>query len=151
MPPALLSGLALVASAGAGGLALWALARPLPEPQPCDCKAQLPAVVSPSTSQAELAELRVRVEQLERQRTDRLPVAPMSGAAPTSAALPEPPPTRFVRFIAPSPALGVEQAPNGSISVHNTDAALTGQVLVIEAVAEDGGVYPVTIVVPAPE
>lgn len=58
---------------------------------------------------------------------------------------------RFVKFEAPNQAVRVEQAADGSLRITNTDPALTGQPLIVQAHAEDGSVEPVTITIPSPE
>jgi hypothetical protein len=70
-----------------------------------------------------------------------------AATAPPSAASG---PTLYVRFRPPSPALAITQSDNGALAVKNSDPALAGRVLEVEATRADGAVERVTILVPAP-
>lgn len=165
---------ALALALVAGGLAVWALNRPNPAPQPCDCKAQiagarrLPSrragtdelagaaaeVPPPPDLRGEVAALREQVARLEARAiqadSGREPDEARAQAAPPSEGRPAEAPQRFVRFEIPSPALRVEQAENGTLAVFNTDPALTGQILRVQAWSADGTSTPLTLTVPAP-
>lgn len=151
---------ALALALVAGGLAVWALTRPDPPPQPCDCKAQFVAASAqlrpPPDLQAEVAALRQQVARLEARAIqadsgrERDEAPARAHAAPPTEGRPAEAPQRFVRFETPSPALRVEQAENGTLAVFNTDPALTGQILRVQAWSADGTSTPLTLTVPAP-
>ncbi len=56
----------------------------------------------------------------------------------------------YVKFSATDPAIRVKQADDGSLSVANTNASLTGKMMFVEATRADGTVDRVPIVVPPP-
>jgi len=94
-----------------------------------------------------------RLDDLEA-RQGGAPAASSGGAAGSGAASAHAPPARpvlrYARFVAPSNAVRVQQADDGSISVSNTDANMTGKTLIVEAVRADGTTDHVAILVPAP-
>lgn len=57
---------------------------------------------------------------------------------------------RIQSFDVPSPAVKVQQSPEGSLSVINTDPSLTGKVMIITGHTEDGAAHPMSILIPAP-
>ena len=109
-------------------------------------------VVSPQVDAAtELEALRLRVRALER-RLESGPQAALPPAAPSNGPVPDVAVARpaYVSFSVPSPKLSVEQQGAG-FAMHNTDPALTGEVVTVEARLADGGVERLVMVVPAPE
>ena len=106
----------------------------------------------------EIAELRRRVDAAKAslgRSSEPLPLARQGAGADPLAdeeAAPRPPEARrIVKFEVPNRALEIHQGPDGSLSVTNTDPALTGRFMIVDATGEDGSVEKVSIVVPPPE
>lgn len=77
---------------------------------------------------------------------ERAPAPAGAAAAPPAEEAP-----RLVRFTAPRRGVSIAQTEGGGISVRNDDPSLTGQMMVVQAEAEDGTSRPMTVMVPAPE
>lgn len=78
---------------------------------------------------------------------------PADAAAPAGSELPpsqRPNERRYVKLVAPNPAIAVKQMPDGSLSVRNTDPALTGTTMSVQAQTADGATETITVTVPAP-
>ncbi|MEZ4472806.1 MAG: hypothetical protein R3F60_18875 [bacterium] len=139
LAPTLLAAAALI-------VALLAWQRPLapaPAPTPaapCRCEATAP--------DPRVEVLEAQVARLEQQAQAAPALAAL--VAPPPAAAPATQPTRYQRFIAPVAALRIEQAESGALAVFNADPALTGQILEIRGVTEDGDEVPLTVTIPAP-
>jgi len=130
---------------------------PTSETGVCDCDT--------SALQAELAQLKRRVEVAERtgaQQTMRRALSAAREPEPSDSdpppAVPEPaePPEptatpRFASFTVPEPGVTVSQSEDGGISVRNTNAALEGDVLIVQARGEDGLLRDLPITVPPAE
>ena len=92
--------------------------------------------------QAQLAALRAEVAQLRAS-------SPSSGPGRPTTPPPKPGP-RVVQFNSPSSAVAVRQLADGSIAVSNSDPALTGQIMTVDALDDQGTVTPMRITVPPP-
>lgn len=94
-----------------------------------------------------IAGLSERISRLEQERTaeprDRVPSLGAPAGAP---ALP-----RYTSLKVPNEAVKIRQDEAGGLAVTNTDPALTGTMMIVEARLEDGTTAQVSIVVPAPE
>jgi hypothetical protein len=118
-------------------------------------------------ARADLAELRKEVGRTPRtndaaqdraieHRLESLEARIQSGGATTapgastSAAAPTDAPRKYVRFEVPIKSVAVSQAPDGSLSVKNTDPGLAGKVITISAVTADGDTEEIHVTVPPP-
>lgn len=120
--------------------------------------APTPLANSPD-ARAELLELQAQVRSLQRDvaalQRQALPAGPQrpeardpdGGAA--RAAFGEAPPPRYLRFEGPG-ALHIEQVESGDLRVTNTDPALSGHLLTIQAYDADGGRHALPVLVPPP-
>ena len=128
----------------------------------CDCDAAVARAESrlaparPGGGGRELAvsALADRVDQLERRlggaaaATPPTPTSPARGAGAANAdgvGLP-----RFASFKAPR-GVTVTQAPDGRMSVTNSDPALANQMQVVEGTQADGTVTKLTFIIPPPK
>jgi hypothetical protein len=139
-PERLLAGAALL-------LAAYAVLRGSP---------QAPVTSASDEVRAELGALRDEVAALRRERVQRqiaaapaAPPTPADGGHTVEARPLQPTPPRYVRFEAPA-GLHVEQVASGDLQVRSTDPSLTGQLLTITAVDQDGGRAALRILVPPP-
>jgi len=130
------------------------------ESEACDCDT--------SALQAEVAQLKRRVELAERtaaQQTVRRAVSaarepdpadpsPVDSDPPDADADAPPEPTaapRFTSFDVAEPGVTVSQSEDGGITVRNTNPTLEGNVLIVQARGEDGLLRDVPITVPPAE
>jgi hypothetical protein len=102
---------------------------------------------------AEVAALRAQMEnaELARRAAERslahLPapeVGAVDGRGDAGRAM------HSVHFVVPNPAVAVRESASGALSVTNQDPALTGKILIVKAVSEDGTEVSVPILIPAP-
>ena len=111
-----------------------------------------PLGTSPAAAAPQLAVLRAiesRVTVLEQRQGEG--VARAGGSAEVASApspIDELP--RYVELKSPEPSVEVKQGEDGSVFAINSDPALTGKVIEIEARRADDGIDTMTIVVPQP-
>jgi hypothetical protein len=150
---------AALVSLGLSGYALLVVHRPLPAPAAsCSCdlatldrhledlerrpgRARSPGL-NPQVAEsiANLSDRVARVEQHEGIDAGAKASGPKQRETP-----------RYSSLTTHSPAVSVSQDEHGALVARNTDPALTGSTLVVEAVREDGTVEQVVITAPAPE
>lgn len=123
------------------------------------------AAVSPGVSPADLERIIQRLNALEQgqprtnaasgrggsDNTNNPSSAPDPGS-PAASVRPQVDRTkpRFTRFETDIPGIEIKDVGAGSLSVTNSDATLTGKMVVINAVDGDGNQVPMTIVLPPP-
>ena len=120
-------------------------------------QAQKTTAVSP-TSEQEVEKLTQRISELEKTiEREKMASRPTARASTTenaaSSAAGRATTTdikKYARFEAPSSAVKITQDATGSLSVTNTDASITGQIMTIQGVDSDGNKVPIPITIPPP-
>lgn len=104
-----------------------------------------------AAQRAVLKAIEDRVTALEQQQSEAIAAAEESNGSTSAPALVDEPSRRYVNLISPEPSVDVQQDEDGSLFAINSDPALTGKVIEIEAHRADGSIDSMTISVPKPD
>ncbi len=143
--------LSLLALGVAGAALVLSLRTPAAAPAPVAPAAPAACECAPDPQvERRIAALQARVVRAERraEAVERQTAEVAEQAAKTE---PKPEPARYEHFEVPHAGVTVSQSEGGALAVRNTDPALTGRIIEVQATDQRGAEVPLTLTIPPPE